>query len=273
MSGCHELRAGEVVLLHDRAGRRYQVRLEAGATLSLHSGALAHDDLIGRPEGTVVTTRMGSRLLALRPTFAEQVTERRRRAQPIYPKDLGAIVVRADLHPGAFVLEAGTGTAALTLAALRAVGPSGRVVSYEVREDFHKAATVAVEESLGAVPPNLELRIGDVYEDIPERELDRILLDLPEPWQAVGNVAEALRPGGLVFAHCPNVSQVQRFCDALRERGGFGLLETVEVLERQWTVRGRSLRPAHRMVAHTGFLTFARRLASDEVFESEREGF
>jgi tRNA (adenine57-N1/adenine58-N1)-methyltransferase catalytic subunit len=273
MSGCHELRAGEVVLLHDRAGRRYQLRLEAGATHSLHSGALAHDDLIGRPEGTVVTTRMGSRLLALRPTFAEQVTDRRRRAQPIYPKDLGAIVVRADLHPGAFVLEAGTGTAALTLAALRAVGPSGRVVSYEVREDFHQAARVAVEESLGAVPPNLELRVGDVYEDIPERELDRVLLDLPEPWQAVANVAEALRPGGLVFAHCPNVSQVQRFCDALRERGGFGLLETVEVLERHWTVRGRSLRPAHRMVAHTGFLTFARRLASDEVFESEREGF
>jgi tRNA (adenine57-N1/adenine58-N1)-methyltransferase catalytic subunit len=269
----HELRAGDVVLLHDRAGRRYQVRLAAGATLSLHSGALAHDDLIGEPEGTVVVTRMGSRLLALRPTFAEQVTERKRRAQPIYPKDLGAIVVRADLHPGAFVLEAGTGTGALTLAALRAVGPSGRVVSYEVREDFHGAARAAVEESLGGVPPNLDLKVGDVYEDIPEREVDRVLLDLPEPWQAVAHVAEALRPGGLVFAHCPNVSQVQRFCDALRERGGFGLLETVEVLERHWTVRGRSLRPAHRMVAHTGFLTFARRLASDQVFESEREGF
>jgi tRNA (adenine57-N1/adenine58-N1)-methyltransferase len=269
----NELHAGEVVILHDRAGRRYQVRLAAGATFSLHSGALAHDDLIDRPEGTVVTTRMGSRLLALRPTFAEQVTDRKRRAQPIYPKDLGAIVMRADLHPGAFVVEAGTGTGALTLAALRAVGPSGRVTSYEVREDFHRAAQAAVEDSLGALPPNLELKVGDVYEGISERGVDRVLLDLPEPWQAVAHVAEALRPGGLVFAHCPNVSQVQRFCDALRDRGGFGLLETVEVLERHWTVRGRSLRPAHRMVAHTGFLTFARRLAGDEGFESESEGF
>jgi tRNA (adenine57-N1/adenine58-N1)-methyltransferase len=272
LSGC-DLRAGEVVLLHDRSGRRYQVRLAMGATFSLHSGALAHDDLIGKAEGTVVTTRMGSRLLALRPTFAEQVTDRKRRAQPIYPKDLGAIVVRADLYPGARVVEAGTGTAALTLAALRAVGSAGRVVSYEVREDFHRAARAAVEDSLGAVPQNLELKVGDVYEGIPERDVDRVLLDLPEPWQAVPHVAEALRAGGLVFAHCPNVSQVQRFCDALRERRGFGLLETVEVLERHWTVRGRSLRPAHRMVAHTGFLTFARRLAGDEVFESESEGF
>lgn len=267
------LRAGEVVFLHDRAGRRYQVRLEAGATLSLHSGALAHDDLIGKPEGTVVSTRMGSRLLALRPTFAEQVTERKRRAQPIYPKDLGAILVHADLYPGAFVLEAGTGTAALTLAALRAVGPSGRVVSYEVREDFHRLATAAVEDTLGAVPQNLELKVGDVYEELPERDADRVLLDLPEPWRAVPQVAAALRAGGLVFVHCPNVSQVQRFCDALREQGGFGLLETVELLERHWTVRGRSLRPAHRMVAHTGFLTFARRLAGSEVFEAESEGF
>ena len=273
MTGCRELRSGEVVILHDRAGRRYQVRLAAGATLSLHSGALAHDDLIGKPEGTVVTTRLGGRLLALRPTFAEQVTERKRRAQPIYPKDLGAIVVRADLHPGACVLEAGTGTAALTLAALRAVGPTGRVVSYEVREDFHQAARAAIEESLGSLPPNLELKVGDVYGEIPDRDVDRVLLDLPEPWQAIPQVAQALRPGGLVFAHCPNVSQVQRFCDALRERRGFGLLETVEVLERHWTVRGRSLRPAHRMVAHTGFLTFARRLAGDEVFETEGEGF
>ena len=138
-----------------------------------------------------MTTRMGSRLLAMRPTFAEQVTERKRRAQPIYPKDLGAIVVHADLHPGAFVVEAGTGTAALTLAALRAVGQSGRVVSYEVREDFHQAARAAIEESLGALPPNLELRVGDVYDSILERDVDRVLLDLPEPWQAVTQVAAA----------------------------------------------------------------------------------
>jgi tRNA (adenine57-N1/adenine58-N1)-methyltransferase len=261
------------VLLHDRAGRRYQVRLAAGATYSLHSGSISHDDLIGQPEGIVVRTNTGSRLLVLRPTFAEQVVERKRRAQPIYPKDLWAILVRADIFPGAFVIEAGTGTAALTMAALRAVGPSGRVVSYEVREDFHAASRAAIQETMGELPPNLELRVGDVYEAIEDWDADRVLLDLPEPWRAAGHVSEALRPGGVVFTHCPNVSQVQRWCDTLRELGGFGLIETVELLERAWTVRGRSLRPSHRMVAHTGFLTFARRLAGSEVFETEGEGF
>lgn len=268
------LRAGEVVLLHDRAGRRYRLTLAAGGSYSTHAGSLPHDSLIGRPEGTVVATNLGRRLLALRPTFAEQVVERKRRAQPIYPKDLGAIVVHADVSPGDLVVEAGTGTGALTLAAVRAVGPAGRVVSYEVREDFHAAARAAVVEVMGAVPPNLELKVGDVYEEgFTERDADRVLLDLPEPWRALPGAAGALRPGGMVFALCPNATQVQRFCDALREVGGFGLIETVEVLERGWTVRGRSLRPSHRMVAHTGFLTFARRLAGTEVFEAESEGF
>ncbi len=249
------------------------MRLKAGSTQSLHSGAFAHDDLIGQPEGTIVATRMGSKLLALRPTFAEQVVERKRRAQPIYPKDLGAILVHADIHPGARVVEAGTGTGALTLAALRAVGPEGHVTSYEARPEFSEAAREAIEQTLGGLPSYLTLKVGDVYLGIEERDVDRVLLDLPEPWQAVPHVAVALRPGGIVFAHCPNVSQVQRFCDALRERGGFGMLEAFELLQRGWTVRGRSMRPSHRMVAHTGFLCFARRLAEDDVFETEGEGF
>jgi len=267
------LGAGDIVLLHDKAGRRYRLILAAGATYSTHAGALAHDALIGQPEGTIVATNVGQRLLALRPTFAEHVVERKRRAQPIYPKDLGTILVRADVSPGDLVVEAGTGTAALTLAAWRAVGPSGRVISYEVREDFHSAARAIVVEVAGELPTNLELKLGDVYEGIAEREADRVLLDLPEPWRALPQAGEALRPGGMLFAHCPNANQVQRLSDALRDTGGFGLIETVEVLERGWTVRGRSLRPAHRMVAHTGFLTFARRLAGPEVFEAEGEGF
>lgn len=270
-----DLAAGQTVLLHDRSGRRYRVVLAEGGRTSLHTGMVAHDDLIGRPDGSLVTTARGSRLLALRPTFAEAVIERRRRAQPIYPKDLGAILVFADVFPGARVLETGTGTGALTIALLRAVGPSGSVVSVELREEFLELARAAVEDVFGEIPGNLELRVGDAYaaDGIPERDLDRVLLDLPEPWQATGWLKPALRPGGIVFALCPNISQVQRFTDALREAGGFGMIEVIELLQRGWTVRGRSLRPAHRMVAHTAFLVFARRLAGDEVFEAEAEGF
>ena len=264
---------GELILLVDKVGRRHRVRLRAGERHSIHSGMIQHDDLIGHPEGIVVTTQLGARLLAVRPTFAEQVTGRRRQTQPIYPKDLGAILVAADLYPGARVLEAGTGTGALTMAALRAVGEHGQVVSYEAREEFLEAARRAIVETLGALPPNLTLKLGDAYAGFEERDMDRALLDLPEPWQAAPGVKSALRPGGLVFAHCPNVSQVQRFFDCLREIRGFGMLEAFELLQRGWTVRGRSMRPSHRMVAHTGFLCFARRLAEDELFEPEGEGF
>jgi tRNA (adenine57-N1/adenine58-N1)-methyltransferase catalytic subunit len=267
------LREGEQILLIDKVGRRYRVRLKVGEQHSMHFGLIQHDELIGRPEGMVVTTQMGARLLAVRPTFAEQVTGRRRQAQPIYPKDLGAILIGADIHPGARVLEAGTGTGALTLAALRAVGPEGLVISYEVREEFLELARKGIVDTLGDLPPNLTLKLGDIYLGVEETDMDRVLLDLSEPWQAVGTVRSALRPGGIVFAHCPNISQVQRFFDCLREVRGFGLMEVFEVLQRGWTVRGRSLRPSHRMVAHTGFLCFARRLAEDDVFEPEGEGF
>ncbi|GAC1653315.1 MAG: tRNA (adenine-N1)-methyltransferase [Candidatus Dormibacteraceae bacterium] len=250
-------------------GRIYQLTLKEGAKMSLHSGAFEHADLIGKPEGTILTTHTGGRLLALRPTFAERVTGRRRQAQPIYPKDLGAILMYADIHPGARVLEAGSGTGALTAALVRAVGPTGRVVSYEVREDFLALARDAAGDALGGHPDNLEMKQGDVYEGVAETDFDRGILDLPEPWQAIKAFAGALRPGGLIFAHCPNVSQVARFCEGLREHGGFGLIKTIEVLERGWTIRGRSMRPDHRMIAHTGFLTFARRLPGTEVFESE----
>jgi len=267
------LAPGDVVLLHDRAGRRYRLTLQAGGRTSLHSGALDHDDLIGKPDGSIVLTARGTRLLALRPTFAEAIVERRRQAQPIYPKDLGAILVHADVYPGARVLETGTGTGALTIALLRAVGAGGEVISYEAREEFKEATAASIAGVMGGTPPNLKLAVGDAYGDLPDRDLDRVFLDLPEPWQAIPWMKEALRPAGIVFAHCPNISQVQRFADALREARGFGLISVREVLERGWTVRGRSLRPSHRMVAHTGFLVFALRLSGDEVFETEGEGF
>src|SRR5467141_370978 len=190
--GSRTLAEGELIVLIDKVGRRHRVRLKAGERHSLHSGQVAHDDLIGRPEGVVVTTQLGARLLAVRATFAEQVTGRVRQAQPIYPKDLGAILVGADIHPGARVLEAGTGTGALTLAALRAVGPDGLVVSYEQREDFMEAAKRAITDTLGGLPPNLTLKVGDVYQGVAERDMDRVLLDLSEPWQAIPAVRSAL---------------------------------------------------------------------------------
>ena len=247
--------------------------LQAGASTSLHSGQVRHDDLIGAGDGSLVLTGMGRRLLAIRPTFAERVVERRRTAQPIYPKDLGAILVGLDAAPGLSILEAGTGTGALTAALVRAVGGSGRVLSYEIREDFLEPARAAIEELLGELPATLELRQGDVCTAAPAEVFDRVALDMPEPWGAVGTLTACLRAGGIVFAHCPNVSQVQRFLEALREAGGFGLMNTIEVLERGWTIRGRSLRPSHRMVAHSGFLTFARRIADGTTFETEGEGF
>lgn len=269
------LAAGDVVLVHDRTGRRYRVVLAAGGRTSLHTGSFEHDALIGQADACVFTNARGVRLLALRPTFAEAVVERRRRAQPIYPKDIGAILMFADVFPGAHVVETGTGTGALTIALARAVGPSGRVRSFELRPDFLVLATEAVGEAFGGVPPWVELGVGDAYAASFEPGLlaDRVFLDLPEPWQAVAWTRSALVPGGIVFAHCPNVSQAQRMADALREAGGFGMIEVVELLQRGWTVRGRSMRPAHRMVAHTGFLLFARRLAGDAGFETEGEGF
>src|SRR2546427_1856739 len=165
---------GEVIVLVDKVGRRHKVRLRAGERHSIHSGLIQHDDVIGRPEGIVVTTQLGARLLAVRPTFAEQVTGRRRQTQPIYPKDLGAIVVGADLFPGARVLEAGTGTGALIMAVLRAVGDRGSVVSYEAREEFLEAAGRAITETLGEIPSNLTLKLGDIYVGVDEEDMDRV---------------------------------------------------------------------------------------------------
>src|SRR2546422_9290129 len=211
------LKAGEQIVLIDKAGRRHRVRLKTGERHSLHSGVIAHDELIGRQEGIVVTTQMGARLLAVRPTFAEQVTGRVRQAQPIYPKDLGAILVEADIHPGARVLEAGTGSGALTLALARAVGPDGRVVSYELRPEFHAKAVQNVEAFFGKLPAWLDLREGDVTEVVETGEtFDRVVLDMPEPWGPLPTVLRILDPGGVVCTYLPTTGQVQTAVLALQ---------------------------------------------------------
>jgi tRNA (adenine57-N1/adenine58-N1)-methyltransferase len=249
---------GEKVLLIDQRDRTYLVSLEAGAVYHTHAGTLAHDDLIDRPEGTRVTTSRGMVLTAFRPRFADYVLKMPRGAQVVYPKDLGPIVVYADVFPGARVLEAGTGSGALTIALCRAVGDEGRVVSYELRPEHRERAIANVEGFFGKLPDRLELREGDVGEAGagPER-FDRLVLDVPEPWGPLEAVRPALEPGAVLCAYLPTTGQVQQLVLALPE-AGFVHLETFEVLKRSWHVTERSVRPDHRMVGHTGFLTVAR---------------
>lgn len=258
------LRAGERVLLVDHKGRRHLVALRPGEVQHFHTGTLPHDDLIGQPEGAAVRTSLGGRFVVLRPTLAQYVLKMRRGAQVIYPKDLGPILMLADVRPGDRVFESGVGSGALTMALLRAVGPEGHVLGYELREDFATRATRNVEEFLAAevgspgVPLTVEVR--DAYEGIDARGLDKVVLDLPEPWQLVKHAEDALRPGGIFLSYLPTIGQVARLCETL-EGSRFAMVETLEVLQRTWHVKDPSVRPDHRMVAHTGFLTHARLLA------------
>jgi tRNA (adenine57-N1/adenine58-N1)-methyltransferase len=252
------LATGDRVLLVDAKRRRHLVTLETGGELHLHTGIVRHDDLIGCDEGITVRTTLGARLVAVRPTLADYVLEMPRGAQVIYPKDLGPILVLADVHPGARVLESGVGSGALTMALLRAVGADGSVVGYELRDDFAARAQRNVEGLLG---PDLPLRVEvrDAYDGIDEEQMDRVVFDLPEPWRMVKHSASALRPGGILVAYLPTIGQVARLREEL-DVSAFGMAQTLEVLQRSWHVEGQSVRPDHRMVAHTGFLTAARLL-------------
>ena len=251
--------AGERVLLVDSKKRRHLVTLVDGGSFHTHAGIVAHDDLIGAPDGTTVRTTRGQRLVAVRPTLAEFVLEMPRGAQVIYPKDLGPILVTADIFPGARVLESGIGSGALTTALLRAVGPGGHVLGYELRDDFARKAQENVEAFLGSDVP-LTVEVRDVYEGIEVSGLDRMLLDLPEPWRVVKHAAGALASGGILLAYLPTIGQVARLREEMAE-SPFGMVETFEVLHRGWHVEGQSVRPDHRMVAHTGFITHGRLLA------------
>jgi tRNA (adenine57-N1/adenine58-N1)-methyltransferase catalytic subunit len=249
--------AGDRVLLFDSKGRRYLVTLAAGAEFHSHAGPVGHDDLIGRLEGTTVRSSRGSRYIAVRPTLAEVILKMPRGAQVIYPKDLGPILMMADIFPGARVLEAGVGSGALSMTVLRA---GADVVGYELREDFANRARSNVIGFLGAgVESRYRVEVRDVYDGIDETGLDRILLDLPEPWRVVKAAEVALVAGGILLSYLPSIIQVAQLREAL-DHSGFGMVETIEVLQRSWHVEGLSVRPDHRMVAHTGFLTACRLL-------------
>jgi tRNA (adenine57-N1/adenine58-N1)-methyltransferase len=250
---------GDRALLIDSRGRRLLVKLEAGKALHYHAGIVPHDLILGSQEGTVVHSTTGASLICLRPTMADFILKMPRGAQVISPQDIGAVLVHADIAPGSRVLEAGTGSGALTVALCRAVGGEGRVVSYEVREDFHEKATANLQAFFARLPEWLELRRGDVREVVREGEtFDRAVLDLPEPWEVLEEVGCALRPGGILCTYLPTTNQVQSTVLAM-EQAGYFEVQTLEVLVRTWHVTEQSVRPDHRMVAHTGFISLGRR--------------
>ena len=257
-SGSRPFVPGERVLLVDSKDRRYLVTLREGADFHSHAGVTPHADILGREEGVTVRSGTGARYLVVRPTLSDFVLSMPRGAQVIYPKDLGPLLLLVDVFPGARILEAGVGSGALSMALVRA---GASVVGYEIRDDFAAKARANVESFLG---PGSEYTVvaRDVYEGIEERGLDRVVLDLPEPWRVVPHAREALRPGGIVVSYLPSIVQVTQLRDALAA-GPFGLSRTIEVLERGWHVQGQAVRPDHRMVAHTGFLTSARLLTPD----------
>ena len=253
---------GERIHLVDQKQRQYALTLKAGETYQFSGQKIAHDELIGRPDGSIVTLSGGKRMMALRPTFGEYVLKMPRGAQVLYPKDLAIIPMWADIYPGARVFEAGTGSGALTMALSRAVGPDGLVVTYEIREDFAQTAKANIARSLN--PTNLICFRKNAYEGIDLLDdkipFDRVVLDLPEPWQVVPHAVEALRSGGIFLSFVPTIPQVMQTVEALERTALFGMIETFETLLRTWSVRGRSVRPDHRMVAHSGFITVARKV-------------
>ena len=251
---------GEACLLFDRKGRRYLIELIPGAEFHHHHGALPHDEIIGTEEGSTLQSSLGRTLTVLRPRLADFALKMPRGAAVVYPKDTGAILVWADIQPGNVVVEAGTGSGALTMALARAVGTSGRVISFELREDHAALAKKRITGFFGEIPENVDLRIGAVEEGLAALQPDRIVLDLPEPWHSVPLAAERLAPGGIFSCYLPTVPQVQSVRDALDETGSFLDTMTFEMMMREWTIGGRSVRPNHRMIGHTGFITVARKL-------------
>lgn len=261
--------AGDLCLLIDGKDRRYMFTLDPKGLFHSHHGPLPHSDIIGQPEAVEVYSEKRRKFRAYRPTLADYILKMPRGAQVVYPKDIGPILVHADIFPGSRVLESGTGSGALTLALMRAAGPKGTIFTFERREEFRDTALKNIQRFAGSDPgyATLESALGDMYEDVIDIPVDRVVFDLTEPWLALDNVRRCLEPGGILIAYMPTVTQVARLGEAL-DNPGWDRVKTFETMHRGWNVDGLSVRPDHRMVAHTAFLTVARKL-SDPVPEAE----
>jgi tRNA (adenine57-N1/adenine58-N1)-methyltransferase catalytic subunit len=255
------LAVGDRVQLTDPKGRMHTITLVEAKEFHTHKGAIAHDALIGSPEGSVVTTTGNVTYLAMRPLLADYVLSMPRGAAVVYPKDAGQVVHMGDIFPGARVVEAGVGSGALTMSLLRAVGDRGRVASYERRQDFADIARSNVEAFFGGPHPAWSLTVGDLVESLDETDVDRVVLDMLAPWECLDAVSRALVPGGVVICYVATATQLSRTAEALRTHGTFTEPHAWESLVRGWHLEGLAVRPEHRMVGHTGFLMTSRRLA------------
>jgi tRNA (adenine57-N1/adenine58-N1)-methyltransferase len=257
---------GDRVQLTDAKGRHYTMLLSAGGEFHTHRGAIAHDAVIGLPEGSVVKSANGDPFLVLRPLLVDYVMSMPRGAQLIYPKDAAQIVLEGDIFPGARVLEAGAGSGALTCSLLRAVGPDGRVISYDVRADHAEHARRNVETYFGCAPANWQLIISDVADaDLAAGSVDRVVLDMLAPWDVLDTVSRVLVAGGVLIVYLATVTQLSKTVEALRDQQCWTEPRAWETLQRGWNVVGLAVRPQHNMRGHTGFLVSARRLAPNTV--------
>ncbi|WJL95501.1 tRNA (adenine-N1)-methyltransferase [Microbacterium sp. ET2] len=267
-------RVGERVQLTGPKGRLHTVTLREDGELHTHHGVLAHRDIIGIPDGSVVVGSGGHEYLALRPLLRDFVMSMPRGAAIVYPKDAAQIVADADIFPGATVVEAGVGSGALALWLLRAIGPEGRLVSFERREDFAEVARANVATFLGEEPPAWQVVVGDLIDELPQTledgTVDRVVLDMLAPWDCIDVVADALVPGGVVICYVATATQLSRVAEYIRGTGLFTDPEANETMVRGWHVEGLAVRPDHRMVAHTGFLLTARRLAPGAVLPERK---
>jgi tRNA (adenine57-N1/adenine58-N1)-methyltransferase catalytic subunit len=257
---------GDRVQLTDAKGRHYTMLLSAGGEFHTHRGAIAHDAVVGLPEGSVVKSANGEPFLVLRPLLVDYVMSMPRGAQLIYPKDAAQIVLEGDIFPGARVLEAGAGSGALTCSLLRAVGPDGRVISYDVRADHAEHARRNVETYFGCAPANWQLIISDVADaDLAAGSVDRVVLDMLAPWEVLDTVSRVVVAGGVLIIYLATVTQLSKTVEALREQQCWTEPRAWETLQRGWNVVGLAVRPQHNMRGHTGFLVSARRLAPGAV--------
>jgi tRNA (adenine57-N1/adenine58-N1)-methyltransferase len=254
-------KAGDRIQLTDPKGKLYSFTITPGKEWHTHKGWITHDDLVGMPEGSVVSTTAGLKFTAFVPLLADYVLSMPRGATIVYPKDAAMIVGSADIYPGARVLEAGVGSGALSISLLRAVGNDGYLHSIERRDDFAANARENVTNYFGKSPENWRLDV-DSFQDFPHTEMfDRVVLDMLAPWECVATSAEVLRPGGVFLAYVATTTQLSATAEALKEDGRFTEPESSETLVRGWHHEGLAVRPQQRMIGHTGFIIQSRRMA------------